>query len=140
MKSASDKQGHVTKGDIFDDLGFSPAETLEMKIEAENYPALVQHIEQHGFTQAHLVTTVKTHHQPDVSNLLHGKISRISITKLIQFAARLNLDARVTLTAPKPAKTILSLKGSAAKTGRSGESLGIGVSKWLWQRTAIKTL
>jgi predicted XRE-type DNA-binding protein len=122
VKSTSNKPGHVTKGDIFDDLGFSPAETLEMKIKAEIWQALVQHIEQHGFTQAHLVTTLKAH-QPDVSNLLHGKISRISITKLIQFAARLNLDARVTLTSPKPAKTILSLKGSAAKTGRSKTAL-----------------
>jgi hypothetical protein len=68
------------------------------------------------------VTTLKAH-QPDVSNLLHGKISRISITKLIQFAARLNLDARVTLTSPKPAKTIPSLKGSAAKTGRAKTAL-----------------
>jgi predicted XRE-type DNA-binding protein len=122
VKSTSNKPGHVTKGDIFDDLGFSPAETLEMKIKAEIWQALVQHIEQHGFTQAHLVTTLKAH-QPDVSNLLHGKISRISITKLIQFAARLNLDARVTLTSPKPAKTIPSLKGSAAKTGRAKTAL-----------------
>jgi hypothetical protein len=35
VKSAGNKPGHITKGDIFDDLGFSPAETLEMKIKAE---------------------------------------------------------------------------------------------------------
>jgi predicted XRE-type DNA-binding protein len=89
VKGTSNKPGHITKGDIFDDLGFSPAKTLEMKIKAEIWQALLQHIEQQRFTQAHLVTTLKAH-QPDVSNLLHGKISRISITKLIQFAARLN--------------------------------------------------
>src|ERR1700723_378435 len=118
MKNAnqSNKPGHVTKGDIFDDLGFSPAETLEMKIKAEIWQALLQHIEQHGYTQAYLVTTLKAH-QPDVSNLLHGKISRISITKLIQFAGRLNLDARVKVTSPK-ATTGLPLKASAAKAGK----------------------
>lgn len=122
MKSASNKPGHVTKGDIFDDLGFSPAETLELKIKAKIWQALVQHIEQHGLTQADLVTTLKAH-QPDVSNLLHGKISRISITKLIQFAGRLNLDARVTVRSPKRAKSIPSLRGSAAKVGRNKTAL-----------------
>ena len=54
MKNAnqSNKPGHVTKGDIFDDLGFSPAETLEMKIKAEIWQALLQHIEEQGFKQA----------------------------------------------------------------------------------------
>ena len=122
MKSASNKPGQVTKGDIFDDLGFSPAKTLEMKIKAEIWQALVQHIEQHGLTQAHLVTTLKAQ-QPDVSNLLHGKIARISITKLVQFAGRLNLDARVTVRFPKRAKPTPSLKGSAAKVGRNKTSL-----------------
>jgi predicted XRE-type DNA-binding protein len=119
VKSANNKPGHITKGDIFDDLGFSPAETLEMKIKAEIWQALVQHIEQQGFTQAYLVTTLKAH-QPDVSNLLRGRISRISITKLIQYVGRLNLDARVKVTSPKmPGKTLPSLKASAAKARKS---------------------
>ena len=122
MKSASNKPGHITKGDIFDDLGFSPAETLEMKIKAEIWQALLRHIEQHGFTQAHLVTTLKAH-QPDVSNLLRGKISRISITKLIQFAGRLNLDARVRVTSAKATKILPSLKASSAKAGKNKREL-----------------
>jgi predicted XRE-type DNA-binding protein len=123
VKSASNKPGHITKGDIFDDLGFSPAETLEIKIKAEIWQALLRHIEQHGFTQAYLVTTLKAH-QPDVSNLLRGKISRISITKLIQFAARLNLDARVKVTSPKATgKTLPSLKASTAKAGKGRRKL-----------------
>ena len=122
MKGASNNPGHITKGDIFDDLGFSPAETLEMKIKAEIWQALLQHIEQHGFTQTYLVTTLKAH-QPDVSNLLRGKISRISITKLIQFAGRLNLDARVKVTSPKATKVTPSLKASAAKAGKNKREL-----------------
>jgi predicted XRE-type DNA-binding protein len=118
MKSANNKPGHITRGDIFDDLGFSPAETLEMKIKAEIWQALIQHIEQEGFTQAYLVTTLKAH-QPDVSNLLRGKISRISITRLIQFAGQLNLDARVKVTPPKgTGKTLPSLKASTAKAAK----------------------
>jgi predicted XRE-type DNA-binding protein len=123
VKSASNKPGHITKGDIFDDMGFSPAKTLEMKIKAEIWQALRQHIEQHGFTQAYLVTTLKAH-QPDVTNLLRGKISRISITKLTQFAGRLNLDARVKVTSPKATgKTLPSVKASTAKAGRGRREL-----------------
>lgn len=81
MKNASqtNKPGHVTKGDIFDDLGFSSTESLEAKIKADIWQALMKHIEQHGFSQTYLVTTLKVH-QPDVSNLLKGKISKVSIT------------------------------------------------------------
>jgi hypothetical protein len=62
--------------------------------------------------------------QPDVSNLLRGKISRISITKLIQFASRLNLDARIKVTAPKATgKTLPSVKASTAKAGKGRREL-----------------
>jgi len=90
MKNANsgNRPGHITRGDIFDDLGFSSADTLEAKIKADIWQALIQHIEQRGFSQAYLVNTLQAH-QPDVSNLLRGKISKISITKLIQFAGRL---------------------------------------------------
>ena len=124
MKNASqnNKPGHITKGDIFDDLGFSSAETLEARIKADIWQALMKHIEQHRFSQAYLVTTLKAH-QPDVSNLLQGKISRVSITRLIQFAGRLNLDARVQVTAPRAGKIIPSLKASTTKAGRGRREL-----------------
>ncbi len=116
MKSASrdNKPAHVTQGDIFDDLGFSPAETLEAKIKADIWQALIQHIEEHGFSQGYLVNTLKAH-QPDVSNLLKGKISKISITKLIQFARRLNLDARVTVTSPQEGKSTAAFNASKSR-------------------------
>jgi len=59
-----------------------------------------------------------------VSNLLHGKISRISITKLIQFAGRLNLDARVKVTSPKTTgKTAGSGRASTAKAAKGRREL-----------------
>jgi hypothetical protein len=36
----NNKPGHITTGDIFDDLGFSAAETLEMKVKAEIWHTL----------------------------------------------------------------------------------------------------
>jgi len=116
--SRNNRPGHITKGDIFDDLGFSPAETLEGKIKADIWQALMRHIEQRGFSQAYLVTRLKAH-QPDVSNLLKGKISKVSITKLIQFAGRLNLDARIQVTASRAEKNARTLNASMPKVRRN---------------------
>jgi hypothetical protein len=62
-------------------------------------------------------------HQPDVSNLLKGKISKVSITKLIQFASRLNLDARVKVTSPKIVKSITASGEANAKSSRDRREL-----------------
>ncbi len=72
----------MTKGDIFDDLGFSSEETQYAKIKADIWRALIQHIDRRGRTKARLVTLLKGH-QPDVSNLLKSKIARFSTIKLI---------------------------------------------------------
>lgn len=88
---------HVTTGSVFDDLGLTPGEALEAKIKSDIWRALISRIEKMGYTQADLVVRLKVH-QPDVSNLLNGKISKFSVSKLIQFAARLSLHAQVKIT------------------------------------------
>ena len=94
--SKPNKPGHITTGDILEDLGFSPQEALEAKIKADLWRDLLVQIARRGVDQAYLKKTLKIH-QPDVSNLLRGKISKFSTGKLIQFAVRLNLDVRVEL-------------------------------------------
>ncbi len=96
MKIAAhrNKPSRFTRGDIFDDLAFSHAETLAAKVKADLWQALIEYIDRNHLSQADLVLRLKAH-QPDVSNLLKGKISRVSITRLIQYAARLNLEAKV---------------------------------------------
>ena len=94
--STPGKPGHITTGDILEDLGFSAKEALEAKVKADLWRDLMVHIERRGLDQACLKKTLKIH-QPDVSNLLRGKLSKFSTGKLIQFAVRLNLDVRVEL-------------------------------------------
>jgi len=101
------KPGHITTGDILEDLGFSPQETIEAKVKSGLWRDLLVHIERRGVDQAYLKKALKIH-QPDVSNLLRGKISKFSTGKLIQFAVRLNLDVRVEL------KEAATQKGMAA--------------------------
>ncbi len=111
------KPGHITGGDIFDDLGLSVQEALEAKIKADLWRDLLAHIERRGLSAANLARTLRLH-QPDVSNLLRGKLSKFSTAKLIQFAVRLDLEVQVKLTEhrkKKRAGTGISPGRTAAK-------------------------
>jgi predicted XRE-type DNA-binding protein len=113
----STKPEHVTTGDIFDDLSLSPQEALEAKIKSDIWRDLTTHIHARALDQTSLQKVLKIH-QPDVSNLLRGKISKFSTSKLLTFAIRLDLDVRVQLTAPKAARQ----RPPATEAGKSGRS------------------
>lgn len=103
-KSSSEERAtHLTRGSVLDDLGFSLSEALEIKVKAEIYRDLLQYIRERGFAQQELGTLLGIH-QPDVSNLLNGRVSKFSVSKLIKFAGKLNLGAQVKLTKPKAGK------------------------------------
>jgi predicted XRE-type DNA-binding protein len=119
--SQPSKPSHVTTGDILEDLGFSPQETLEAKVKSDLWRDLLVHIEQRGVDQAYLKKTLKIH-QPDVSNLLRGKISKFSTGKLIQFAMRLNLGVRIELKEGPTQKRVVA-KISDAKTRKRNRGL-----------------
>jgi len=85
---------YVTTGEIFGDIGFSPSEAMELTIKSDLHIALMDRIRASKRTQAELAEILQIH-QPDVSNLLRGKLHLFSITKLCQYADRLNLRVRV---------------------------------------------
>lgn len=114
------KPGHITAGDILEDLGFSPQETLEAKVKSDLWRDLLDHIERRGFDQAYLKKTLKIY-QPDASNLLRGKISKFSTGKLIQFAVRLNLDVRVQLKESTTQKRMVPTNSGAKPRKRNRE-------------------
>jgi predicted XRE-type DNA-binding protein len=60
--------------------------------------ALLPHIRRRRYTQSQLVQVLDDY-QPNVSNLLNGKISKMSIEKLLYYGQRLNLDADITMRA-----------------------------------------
>lgn len=110
----ANKPSHITRGDIFDDLGLSPQEALEAKIKADLWRDLLAHIERRGIGQTKLAHTLGIH-QPDVSNLLRGKLSKFSTAKLISFAVRLNLGVQVKLTEPKQRKSAGKVSATRAR-------------------------
>ncbi len=111
------KPAHITKGDIFDDLGLSAQEALEAKVKSDLWRDLLVHIEKRALNQASLAHTLKIH-QPDASNLLRGKLSKFSTAKLIQFAVRLDLGIRVKLIEPKKRLSKISSTKSAVLIAR----------------------
>ena len=111
MKSAAgNKPTHIVKGNIFDALGFSASEASALKIKAEILSAILEHVRAKGYTQAELVD-ILDEYQPSVSNLLKGRISQVSIEKLLRYADRLHLQTSI---AVRPMETRPRRKKSRA--------------------------
>jgi len=90
------KPAHVVKGNIFDALGFSASEASALKVKAEILSAILEHIRAQRYTQAQLVE-ILDEYQPSVSNLLRGRISQVSIEKLLRYADRLQLETSIAI-------------------------------------------
>jgi predicted XRE-type DNA-binding protein len=106
MSGTPAKPRHVTHGDVFDDLGFSKEEAAALKVKARILSGLLQYIRQRRYTQKQLAELLDDY-QPNISNLLNGKISKMSIEKLLSYGQRLNLETEVTL---KPVARVARLK------------------------------
>jgi predicted XRE-type DNA-binding protein len=95
MKNAAgNRPTHIVRGNVFDALGFFPSEASALKIKAELLSAILEHVKAKGYTQAQLAE-VLDEYQPPVSNLLRGKISQVSIEKLLRYADRLHLQTSI---------------------------------------------
>lgn len=93
---ATNKPGHITTGNVLEDLGFSPQEVREMEIKHDLWVPIRAEIEARKLTQTQLAEALQIH-QPDASLLLRGQITRFSITRLLQFAESLGLAVTFTV-------------------------------------------
>ena len=95
MKSAArNRPTHIVKGNILDALGFSASEASALKIKAEILSAILEHVRAKGYTQAQLVD-ILDEYRPSVCSLLKGRISQMSIEKLLRYADRLHLQTSI---------------------------------------------
>lgn len=108
------KSNHVTTGDVLDDLGFSRSEASALKIKASIMEAILAEIDRRGFTQRQLVDLLDEY-QPNVSNLLHGRISKASIEKLLSYADRLRIQSSIELHPPVRVSRATTAKRTPAK-------------------------
>ena len=90
MRSAK-KPTHVTRGNVLDDLGFSPEQATALKFKAELYQAILKYAQKYSQKE---LRAILAEPQPRVSELLNGKISSKSADKLLYFAGRLGIEAK----------------------------------------------
>ncbi len=95
MKSHN-RPNHITKGDVFDDLGLSRSEASALKVKATLLDAILREIEKQGYTQSQLAE-ILDEYQPSVSNLTRGKIAKVSVEKLLTYSDRLRMKTTLTI-------------------------------------------
>ncbi len=126
MKSAAaNKPAHIVKGNIFDALGFSASEASALKIKAEILSAILEHVRARSYTQAQLVD-ILDEYQPSVSNLLKGRISQVSIEKLLRYADRLHLQTSISVR-PVAGRSSRGRVRAMADKGRPARKLAAAV-------------
>ncbi|MGR3277969.1 helix-turn-helix domain-containing protein [Acaryochloris marina NIES-2412] len=86
----------VTQGsqNVFDDLGFAPEESQNLKIRADLMLNLRSFIQSKGWTQQKAAQFFGET-QPRMSDLMTGDIERFSIDKLVKMLSRAGLEVRV---------------------------------------------
>ena len=99
MKNTIDTTITMGSGDVFTDLGFSPAESRNLRIRSEMMTALRKFIEKEGLTQADAAKRLKVS-QPRISDLTGGKISRFSLDTLVNMLSDAGLEVNFRIKAP----------------------------------------
>ena len=91
MANSRSKPTHMTRGNVLDDLGFSPEQATLLKFKAELYQAILRHAQKYSQAQLQVILAEP---QPRVSELLNGKIANKSVDKLLYYAGRLGIEAK----------------------------------------------
>jgi predicted XRE-type DNA-binding protein len=89
---------HRTKGSVLDDLNMSEQERLELKLKADLHQDILKLIKRKRLTPRQLEKLFDIP-QPRVSELLRGKLSLLSVSKLLYYAHLLGAHADVRLKA-----------------------------------------
>lgn len=87
---------HITKGSIFDDLGFNHIEAENLKIRAGLMRAIEREIIKKKLTQAKAAKLLGVT-QPRISNLMSGKIQLFTIDILINMLIKLNVQVSLVI-------------------------------------------
>jgi predicted XRE-type DNA-binding protein len=95
------KSTGITKssGDVFRDLGFSPAEARNLRLRSELMTALRRFIQKEGLTQADAAKRLKVS-QPRISDLTRGQLSRFSLDTLVNMLTDAGMDVAVKIKRP----------------------------------------
>lgn len=77
----------VTNGNVFDDLGFDPAESADLALRAYLMAEIRKFIERNNLTQVNAAKFFGVK-QPKISNIFNGKVEEISSDYLVGLLAK----------------------------------------------------
>lgn len=87
---------HITKGSVFDELGFDKAESENLKIRSALMRAIEQELNKRNLTQANAAKLLMIT-QPRVSDLKRGKIQLFTIDVLVNMLTKLGVTVAVVI-------------------------------------------
>lgn len=93
-KRKTTKPSHVSKGNVLDDLGFSPEEAAVIKLKNQLHSEILKAIKKQKLTPRAVEKALDIP-QPRVSDLLNGKISNTSSDKLTRYLYLLGKSVEV---------------------------------------------
>ena len=86
-----------SRANVFQDLGFDPEESENLRLRADLMIELSRLIDSKGWTQEEAAEIMGVT-QPRISDLVRGKIDRFSIDSLISMLGSAGIKARITTT------------------------------------------
>ncbi|MBS0472329.1 MAG: XRE family transcriptional regulator [Proteobacteria bacterium] len=83
-----------SSGDVFIDIGFSPAEAAELRAKADLIGAIDETIKRRKLTQVEAAKLCRTD-QPTLSKILRGRVESVTIDRLTGFLTALGRTVEI---------------------------------------------
>jgi predicted XRE-type DNA-binding protein len=94
MPKSGNKPSHVSRGNVFADLGFSPEEAAILRMKTQLHMEILRAIEEKQLSPRQLEKVLDVP-QPRVSELLSGKISKMTADLLTKYLYRLGREVEM---------------------------------------------
>ncbi len=101
-KNETTKASHVSKGNVLGDLGFSSEMTAVVKMKSDLFNKVISIIQKRKYTSRQLEKLLDQP-QPRVSELLNGKLSKLSIDRLLEYLECLGGQVSISVKVKKVA-------------------------------------
>ena len=92
----SEKNEYRVTGSVLDELGLDRQATLELKLKASLHQNILQLVKRRGHRARDLERILQIQ-QPRVSELMRGKLSTLSVARLLLYADLLGAQAEIKL-------------------------------------------
>lgn len=89
--AAPNNPAHITTGNVFADLGFSPVESRLLAFRTDVHSLIIKQVKRHGYDRRQL-ERIFDEPQPRISEIMTGKISKMSLDKLICYLFKLGAE------------------------------------------------